>query len=268
MQTISSPQLNQQLAADITPSRWSVIVPAAGKGTRLGYDKPKILYPIAGRPILEWLIDLLQPACETLVFSLSPQGAPFVLPELEKKIPGHYQTAVLDSRGMADSIYAGLQPVTSPFVIVIWGDQVGIHPSTLKNIMRIIEHSPNTVMALPLVKRKDPYVHYAIDKSGQFTHVLEKREGASMPPIGQSDCGLFAFKTPALQSVFQKEIEQGITLSKGTQEWNFLPLLPRFDHGGNSVVATRLTRVEESIGVNDTNDAAKLEAYLAKRKMT
>jgi hypothetical protein len=33
------------------PSGWPAIVPAAGLATRLGYALPKILYPIAGRPI-------------------------------------------------------------------------------------------------------------------------------------------------------------------------------------------------------------------------
>ena len=33
---------------NIDPSRWTCVIPAAGKGTRLGYGLPKIMYPILG----------------------------------------------------------------------------------------------------------------------------------------------------------------------------------------------------------------------------
>lgn len=265
MKFITATSVTKRFQQGSTPSRWSAIIPAAGKGTRLGYDKPKILYPIAGRPILDWLIELLLPKCTQLIFSLSPTGALQVQPELEMRIAGKYRTAVLDSRGMADSIYAAVRHVTTPFVVVIWGDQVGIHPRTLETIMRIVEHNAETHMALPMIERTDPYVHYEADATGKFVRVLERREGAIMPKTGHSDCGLFAFKTEALRQVFQNELEQGITISKGTQEWNFLPMLPQLDQGGESIVATKLRTVVESIGVNDRHDAAKLETYLVKR---
>ncbi len=266
MHFISSEDVSQRFSKPVTSLKWSAVIPAAGRGTRLGYDKPKILYPIAGQPILEWLIALLAPKCSHLIFSLSPGGAPLVQPEIESRIPGNYSMAVLDSRGMADSIYAAVAYVTTPYVVVIWGDQVGIHPNTLDSMMRIVEHNTETCMALPMIERADPYVHYETDPTGRFVRVLERREGGNMPAVGRSDCGLFAFKTEALTQVFQNEVEQGITLSKGTNEWNFLPMLPEFDNGGESVIATQLIAVEESIGVNDTSDAAKLEAYLEKRK--
>ena len=63
-----------QAAPVIEPARWTAIVPAAGRGSRLGFDKPKILYPVAGRAIVEWLIDFLLPNCARIVFVLSPDG--------------------------------------------------------------------------------------------------------------------------------------------------------------------------------------------------
>lgn len=265
MHFITNEDVQARFSQPVTPSKWSAVIPAAGKGTRLGYDKPKILYPIAGRPILEWLITLLEPRCSRLIFSVSPTGAPQVKPEIESRLSGKYDMAVLDSRGMADSIYAAVAFVATPYLVVIWGDQVGIHPDTLDAIMRIIEHGPETHMAFPIIERAEPYVHYDTDSSGTFVCVLEQREGAVMPDMGRSDCGLFAFKTEALTQLFQNEVEQGITLSKGTNEWNFLPMLPGLDTGEERVIATRLGDVEESIGVNDAKDAAKLEAYLKKR---
>ncbi len=264
MKILTQAAVDKQFAQEPTPASWTAVIPAAGKGTRLGYDKPKILYPIAGRPILDWLIDLLEPRCTKLIFSLSPQGVDHVLPHLEQRLPGRFDVAVLDSRGMADSIFAAVTKVTTPNTLIIWGDQVAIRPTTLRHVMQIEQFTPGAKLTLPLVQRESPYVHYASNEAGQFTHVQEKREGAAMPEVGESDCGLFACDTARLKEIFDQEIKKGITLSPATKEWNFLPMLPQFETGDQSVTGLRLTSLEETIGVNDKNDAAILEEYLTK----
>ncbi len=263
MKFFSFEEISQQFTQDPQSQLWTAIIPAAGRGSRLGYDKPKILYPIAGRPTLDWLIDLLEPACHKLIFILSPTGAPHVVPFLEKRLKGRYEVAIQDDpRGMADAIYQAVPKVVTPHTLIIWGDQVGIRPTTLHHVMTLHQGEAESGLTLPIVRRENPYVHYATDVTGQFTHVLERREGATMPPVGESDCGLFACDTARLQTIFAAEIEKGISYSQDTKEWNFLPLLPQFDTQGTGVAGVRLESHEETIGVNDKNDAAILEAYL------
>lgn len=241
---------------------WTAIVPAAGRGSRLGYSKPKILYPIAGRPMLDWLIDLLEPYCAKVFFVLSPSGFESVSPLLGKRLPGKFAVAIQDEpRGMADAIWQAVPKLSTSYTLIIWGDQVAIRPATLRNIMKLQQYSPGTKFTMPIVRRENSYVHYATDLSGRFTHVLEKREGALMPPVGESDCGLFAFETSRLQQVFQLEREKGIAYSQALKEWNFLPMLPQFETGDESVKAMRLESLEETVGINDVNDAALLENY-------
>ena len=62
---------------------WTAVIPAAGRGSRLNFAGPKILYPILGKPILTWLTDLLGPLCRDLVFVCSPSGATDVQPLLK-----------------------------------------------------------------------------------------------------------------------------------------------------------------------------------------
>lgn len=265
MKTYSLKEIQKQFREEPDSSLWTVIIPAAGKGTRLGYDKPKILYPILGKPILHHLIDLLEGSVSRFVFALSPAGAPAVLPELEKRIPGKFDTAVLESRGMADSIYAALERVTTPYVLIVWGDQAAISPETIRTVQKLHQFHPEAKLTLPLVQRENPYTHYATDGEGNFVAVLEKREGKNMPEQGESDCGVFACDTKRLQEIYADEIRKGITLSEATKEWNFLPLLPQFEAGEGAVNAYRLETLEETIGVNDAKDAAVLESYLRQR---
>jgi 2-C-methyl-D-erythritol 4-phosphate cytidylyltransferase len=48
------------------------IIPAGGSGERLGADRPKAFVVLAGRPMLEWSIDVLQPLCSRVVVAVPP----------------------------------------------------------------------------------------------------------------------------------------------------------------------------------------------------
>jgi 2-C-methyl-D-erythritol 4-phosphate cytidylyltransferase len=48
------------------------IVPAGGSGERLGADRPKAFVVVGGRPLLEYSLDALGPACERVVVAVPP----------------------------------------------------------------------------------------------------------------------------------------------------------------------------------------------------
>lgn len=243
---------------------WTAIIPAAGRGSRLGYDKPKILYPIAGQPILDHLVDLLSPTCAELIFVLSLGGAPEVAPRLAKQLPGRHRIVIQDEpRGMADAIAQAVPHLATPFTLVIWGDQVSIRPRTIRLLQQLQEFTPGATFCLPLVNRTEPYIHFAQDESGHLNHILKRRESDPMPERGNADCGLFAFSTRRLQSVFREVEQEGKTIVSGTGEWDLHPMLPRFDTGGNSVTAFMLDSTEETVGINDVADASLIEQQLA-----
>ncbi|HEY6778783.1 MAG TPA: 2-C-methyl-D-erythritol 4-phosphate cytidylyltransferase [Thermoleophilaceae bacterium] len=53
------------------------IVPAGGSGERLGADRPKAFVVCAGRPLLEWSVEVLGEVCERVVVAAP---APFLRP--------------------------------------------------------------------------------------------------------------------------------------------------------------------------------------------
>jgi 2-C-methyl-D-erythritol 4-phosphate cytidylyltransferase len=48
------------------------IVPAGGSGERLGADRPKAFVVCAGRPLIEWSLDVLRSVCERVVVAAPP----------------------------------------------------------------------------------------------------------------------------------------------------------------------------------------------------
>jgi 2-C-methyl-D-erythritol 4-phosphate cytidylyltransferase len=49
------------------------IIPAAGRGERLGSGGPKAFVVCAGRPLVEWSLDVLEAACDRVVLAV-PEG--------------------------------------------------------------------------------------------------------------------------------------------------------------------------------------------------
>ncbi|MEA2442263.1 MAG: 2-C-methyl-D-erythritol 4-phosphate cytidylyltransferase [Thermoleophilaceae bacterium] len=48
------------------------IVPAAGRGERLGAEGPKAFVACAGRPLIEWSLDVLRSVCDRVVVAVPP----------------------------------------------------------------------------------------------------------------------------------------------------------------------------------------------------
>ena len=48
------------------------IVPAGGSGERLGADRPKALVALAGRPLLDWSLEVLASTCDRVIVALPP----------------------------------------------------------------------------------------------------------------------------------------------------------------------------------------------------
>src|SRR3954462_4692315 len=48
------------------------IVPAAGRGERLGTGEPKAFVACAGRPLIDWSLDVLREVCDRVVVAVPP----------------------------------------------------------------------------------------------------------------------------------------------------------------------------------------------------
>jgi bifunctional UDP-N-acetylglucosamine pyrophosphorylase/glucosamine-1-phosphate N-acetyltransferase len=244
------------LAEAVTPALWTALIPAAGRGSRLGWHLPKILFPVAGRPILAWLLDLLAPRCFGFVFVIAPDALESVEPELQLLNPGRFQIAIQPTpRGMADAIACGLPAVKTPNTLIVWGDQVALQPSSLDLCMRLHQGPANPAATLPTLYRAQPYIHFERDHSGRIRRVLQAREGDSMPDSGESDSGLFLFRSGALREALAALLASPDAVGARTGELNFLPVFTLLDN----IVSARIMSEEESTGVNSRADAEYLE---------
>jgi bifunctional UDP-N-acetylglucosamine pyrophosphorylase/glucosamine-1-phosphate N-acetyltransferase len=251
-------------APSVDPALWTAVVPAAGRGSRLGFDKPKILYTVAGQPIIDWLLRFLLPNCSRIVFVLSPDGGPVVEQYLAgRRLPGRYETAVQEvPTGMGDAVQIGLSRVQTPLVCIVWGDQVALRSESVETCLRLQQGRLNPDITVPTVFRSDPYIHFERDENGRIRTLLQAREGDLMPPEGESDTGFFCFRTDVLRTLLAELRERPEQTGLSTGEFNLLPVIPLAARQGRMVLTPHIMTMEETVGINSPDDARRLESYL------
>jgi bifunctional N-acetylglucosamine-1-phosphate-uridyltransferase/glucosamine-1-phosphate-acetyltransferase GlmU-like protein len=216
--------------------------------------------------ILEWLLDLLLPCCETVVCVLSPEGRAAVEPELERLAPGRYRVAIQEvPRGMGDAVEIGVADVETPYSAVIWGDQVAIRPSSIDVILRLHQGALAPDLTIPTVLRPKPYIHFERNPQGEITRLLQAREGDHMPEEGESDAGFFCFGTAVLRRLLAELHERPHARGAHTDEFNFLPVIPFAVSKGHRVLTPHVMEVEETVGINAAADALSIESFLRGR---
>lgn len=264
----NSHDIDNDFPQTIHPELWTAIIPAAGKGVRLNYDKPKILFPLAGKLILDWIVELLNPFCSKFVFILSPAGAKEVEPILKKNLPGRYKVAIQEvPNGMGDAILKAKKYLDTRYSLIIWGDQAGLKNETVRRSIIAHEYRVNALMTCPTLVVEKPYIHFQRDRDGKVIKILQAREEPHMPEKGENDCGLFLFSTKSLFDELLKSKDEIDLKGFKTREFNFLPVFPRFDKEIGNLACLHIISMEETIGVNDINDAKMLSEILKKRNV-
>ncbi len=248
-------------------SRICAVIPAAGRGSRLGLDCPKVLVPVDGqRRVWDVLRDNLSAVADQVHIVLAPS----VMAQFEEVLnsePGRDKISVSQQTtplGMGDAIF-GAEPYWTGFdsILIVWGDQVNLSQVTLRDVAALCK--AEKTMVLPLVECRSPYVQYDL-KDGVLTGVRQSREGDVMDEVGFSDVGVFALSVSNLLqcwNLFVKESEVGAQ----TNELNFLPFLPflsqRLSWDLQTVIVSDPV---EALGINTPEDLQVTRERFARLK--
>ncbi|MFN7914453.1 MAG: NTP transferase domain-containing protein [Vicinamibacterales bacterium] len=244
----------------------TLVIPAAGMGSRLRSSLPKVLVPVLGRPMLDWLVDLYQPWVERVIVVANPASRTAVSEHLSRLgVPA--SVAVQEQpTGMLDAILLArplVEASAAGDVWITWCDQVGVHPATVAALAGAAEAHPGAAMVMPTCTRPEPYIHLERDARGRIARVLHRREGDRMPAVGESDMGVFGLSRRAFVDDLHAYSTEA-SLGEGTGERNFLPFIPWVESRGG-VVTFPCTEPEESTGVNTPDELAFIEHYLQTR---
>jgi bifunctional N-acetylglucosamine-1-phosphate-uridyltransferase/glucosamine-1-phosphate-acetyltransferase GlmU-like protein len=239
-----------------------LVVPAAGRGTRLGASLPKVLVPVDGRPMLQHLVMLHRPFVDRLVVVASPSGLDAIAGALREWGMPATVACQEEPTGMLDAILIGIAAMNATFdrAWITWGDQVAVLPATLERLSRA---EPASDVALPVLERDEPYIHFERDASGRIVRVLQRREGDAMPARGENDLGLFSLSHRAAVD-WLPEYARDARPGAATAERNFLPFVAWAAARGE-VATCACTDPIEAVGINTPAELEAVERALRRR---
>jgi len=237
--------------------RVCALIPAAGRGTRLGLSVPKLLAPIDESTTV-WTIlrRKLLASADSIHLVVAPEWAPTFRILLANDVEAaRLSVSVQDEpRGMGDAIF-GASPhwENAQTLLVVWGDQVHISEVTLQRALARHKETARYRCTIPTVFVDYPYVQYVFDENDRMIEIRETREGAACDPRGYSDAGTFVLDVDGLVPAWRAYREQKATGAK-TGEVNFLPFLPYLGRNGWQITRVPVEDPVEARGINHVED--------------
>jgi bifunctional UDP-N-acetylglucosamine pyrophosphorylase/glucosamine-1-phosphate N-acetyltransferase len=236
-----------------------VIILAAGQGTRMKSSLPKVLHPLAGRPLLEHVITKalsLQPSAVHVVIG---HGAEQVRDQLAafpvNWIVQHEQLGT--GHGVLQAVPA-LSPDST--VLVLYGDVPLIGTDTLAALVAAAASGP----ALLTAQLIDPtgYGRILRDSAGALVGVVEQKDAsAAQLEISEINTGLLA--APA------RDLMQYLPLvgNNNKQGEYYLPdILSLAVQEGRTIASCEAASELEILGVNDRVQLNQLEREYQRRQ--
>jgi bifunctional UDP-N-acetylglucosamine pyrophosphorylase/glucosamine-1-phosphate N-acetyltransferase len=195
-----------------SPEPVSTVVLAAGEGTRMRSDTPKVLHRLAGRPLVEHAVRAaagIDPDHLVVVVGHGREAVTEHLAELSSALGRDVRTAVQEKQlGTGHAVSCALEELgsLSGTVLVTYGDVPLLDSETLEELLAEHRRSGNAVTVLSAVV-DDPtgYGRIIRNADGQVTGIVEQKDAtAEQDRINEINSGVYAFDAPVLADALQQ----------------------------------------------------------------
>jgi bifunctional UDP-N-acetylglucosamine pyrophosphorylase / glucosamine-1-phosphate N-acetyltransferase len=242
---------------------FTVLIMAAGQGTRMRSDVPKVLHRIAGKPLVEWVVDAAREAGAARVVAVVrpgdgvAEGLPDGVEVAEQREGEGTGAAVLAAREAVGAA-GGDAPV-----VVLSGDHPLVTSEQIEGLLR--EHDARGALATLLTTdRLDPtgYGRVVRDSDGTVDCIFETKqpEGLSEEELAvpEVNLGAYAFDPSTLfEALDRVELERGERYLTG--------VFPLVRADGGTVAAHMTGDADAALGVNDRAGLMDAEAAAQRR---
>ena len=238
------------------------IVLAAGKGTRMQTDLPKVLVPVGGRPMVRYVIDALRSAGVPRCVVVVGYEAQRVEQELAGE-PGVSFTLQSEQLGTGHAVMTCRNFLAKQHgpVVIVTGDSPMLQPSSVRALLAEYDRTRPACL-LGTAHRDDPAGLGRIvrDSVGRFGGVVEEKDATpEQKAITEVNMSTYVFEPTALM-----EALDALTTDNAQGEYYLTDCPGVLLERGADVRALAALQPCEALSVNTVEDLAAVEAELAK----
>ena len=237
----------------------SVVILAAGKGTRMYSDLPKVLHPVAGKPMVKHVIDTAKQLNARQINLIYGHGADLLKERLaDEPVNWVFQAEQLGTGHAMQQ--------AAPFfaddenIMMLYGDTPLIQQSTLE---RLIAQKPENGIALLTVKLENPTGYgRIIRENGSVVAIVEQKDAsAEQLKIQEINTGVMV----ASGASFKKWLGN-LNNNNAQGEYYITDVIAMANEDGFQVQAVQADEFMEVEGVNNRLQLAALERFYQKKQ--
>lgn len=229
-----------------------ILILAAGLGKRMRSSLPKVLHPLAGRPLLAHVLDTARELSPRRIVVVHGHGAA----QVKEAFPQEDLEWVLQAEqlGTAHAVMQAM-PRVSPDaqVLLLYGDVPLVRVATLRRLLE----AAGDGLALLTAELEDPaaYGRVVRDVAGRVKRVVELRDASPVErEIREINAGFYALSAKRL-SAWLKRIDN----RNAQKEYYLTDLVALAVGDGVPVAAVKVEDAWEAAGVNSKAELAALE---------
>jgi len=243
-----------------------VFIMAAGLGTRMKSEIPKVLHRIAGRPMLHWVVTAARAAGANRVVAILGHKAEVVRQALDASFgEGSVEIAIQpEQRGTGHAVQCALPAVQDEpddrIVIILSGDAPLLASERIAELTAACEASPAGLALLSTVPpRPMPYGRLVRDAEGKLAKIVEHVDATeAQRKIQDTNAGFYAIRLGHLR--------RDLATLRADNAKGELYLTDLVAHastrGGATAIDAPFTEVA---GINDRVDLAAVEVEARRR---
>ena len=238
---------------------FTVLIMAAGHGTRMHSHLPKVLHRVCGKPMVEWVADAARKAgAERVLCVVRPGGGVAdMLPDGIEPVEQH------EGEGTAAAVLAARGTIESGSLVILSGDQPLVTAEQIAGL-RAAQHAEGAAATLLTTDQLDPagYGRIVRDGDGRFKEIVETKRTEGLPStvlaIREVNLGSYAFDAAALFTALD---EVGLT----DGELYLTGALPALVGRGRVVTTYATDDAAIALGVNDRAGLMQVEESAQRR---
>ena len=238
----------------------SIVILAAGQGKRMKSDLPKVLQPLAGKPLLRHVIDTactLQPVSLHVVYG---HGGDVVRGALADA-PVSSWCLQAEQLGTGHAVQQALPALhDGELALILYGDVPLVSADTLRSLVALA--GPKT-MSLLTVMLEDPtgYGRIVRDARGKVRRIVEQKDATEAErAIREINPSYYCFRTDELLGALAR-----VGNKNASGEYYITDVFEILRKDGRTVAAVDAVPPEDVLSVNGPVQLAEVDAILRKR---
>jgi len=240
----------------------SVVILAAGQGTRMRSETPKMLHDLCGRPLVRWPIAAaIEAGAGSVVVVGGPDGV------LERVLPDGVSLAVQERPlGTGDAVRAASEQLDGEAAVIVLSGDVPLITAELIRELTEVHVVTDAAATMVTMELEDPtgYGRVVRGPDGGVERVVETKAAGDASEeelaIGEVNAGVYAFDGGVLREALTQ-----LRSDNAQQEYYLPDVLSDIAHGGHRVAAFCVEDAALTLGVNDQVDLARVRALAQRR---